>query len=179
MKNSLVMFIFSVFDRFFLFLFFFFCFFFLLRNLFQKIKSLCLSWNLEPRLIQICRIRWRFSFFFSFLRLEIGNWVQNVVQKFKIVSLTWNLVPRLFQICKVWWSKVCDVHLCFRLFLVNVAQKSHFAFWCYLINLLTVYSQKLETSDFSCLSRIFGLQPASFAVRTQNIRQEWVDIYCL
>ena len=71
------------------------------RNLFKKIKILYWSSNLEPRLIQICRIQ-LWSSFFYFLKLEITFWI-NLVQKFKIVILTKNLVPTLFQICKVWW----------------------------------------------------------------------------
>ena len=62
----------------------------------SKIKIVCLSWNLKPRLTRICRIWWWFSFFILF-------WV-NLVQKFRIISLSWNLVPKQFLICKIqWW----------------------------------------------------------------------------
>ena len=37
---------------------------------------------------------------------------------------------------------------CFRLFLQVLSKKIHLAFWCYLINLPAVCSQKLETSGF-------------------------------
>ena len=78
MKNSVVMFIFSE-------LVFKYPY---LGKLIQKI--VCWSWNLDPRLIWICR------FFFSFLDWKYSFWV-NLVQKFKIVSLNWNLMPRLFE----------------------------------------------------------------------------------
>ena len=61
MKNSMIMFIFSVFKRKYSFS----------GNSFQKIKIVCWSWNLEPRLIEISTIRWWFSFFFLF-RSEIA-----------------------------------------------------------------------------------------------------------
>ena len=49
----------------------------------------CWSWDLEPRIIQICRIWW---------------WILiNLFQKFKVLILSWNLVPELLGICKVWW----------------------------------------------------------------------------
>ena len=56
----------------------------------------CWSLNLEPRLIQICRIQWGFLYFY-FLGWKYHFWVK-MVRKFKIVSLPW-----LFQICQIWW----------------------------------------------------------------------------
>ena len=80
----------------------------ILRKLFQKIKFFCSSWNLEPRLIRIFRIRWWFSFI-SFLDRKYLFW-ENLVTKFKIVSLSWNLLPRLFRICRTeWWYSVFPV----------------------------------------------------------------------
>ena len=55
--------------------------------------------NLEPRLIQICRIRWWFPFVFLF-------WIRNTlfwVNLSKIVCLTWNFVPRPFWKRKIRW----------------------------------------------------------------------------
>ena len=72
MKNSMVMFM-------------FFCFWLgvsFFWKFFPKIKLACWSWNLEPRLIRIGRIKWWFSFFF---RLEIPFLV-NLVQKLKRVK---------------------------------------------------------------------------------------------
>ena len=81
MKNSMSMFIFPVFDW---------------KYLFWKFvpyrKILYWSYNLEPRLIRICRIRCWFSFC---LDRKYPFWV-NLVQKFKRVSLRQNLV---FIIC--------------------------------------------------------------------------------
>ena len=71
-------------------------------NLVQKFKIVSLSWNLAPRITQICIIQW-WCFLFCF-RLEIpflgkfGSFPQ------KIVSLNWNLVPSLIRICKIQWS---------------------------------------------------------------------------
>ena len=98
-------------------------------SLVQKIKTVILSWNYVPRLIRICRIRWRFSLF-SFL-----DWYySNLVKKSKIVSLSLNLIPKLFRICKIrWWCS-----LCFTPFFVSFFEKFHLAFWCYLINLPAV-----------------------------------------
>ena len=44
-------------------------YYFYLGKLFQKIKIVCWSWHLEPRLILTCRIQWWFSFFFFVLDL--------------------------------------------------------------------------------------------------------------
>ena len=87
-KNSIMIFIFSAFDR----------KYSVLGNLFQKIKIVCWSWKLELRLIQICRI-WRWFSVFFFLDRKYSFWV-NLVQKLKIVILTWNLsrLARLFRI---------------------------------------------------------------------------------
>ena len=73
----------------------------------SKTKLVRWSWNLEPQLIGICRIRWWISFY-SFLDWKYPFWV-NLVQKTKIVSLRQNLVSRLFRICKIrWWCS----HFC-------------------------------------------------------------------
>ena len=37
-----------------------------LGNFFEKVKIICLTWNLESREIGMCRIWWWFSFFFFF-----------------------------------------------------------------------------------------------------------------
>ena len=66
-----------------------------------KIKN-CLKWNLLPKPIQICRIRWRCSLF----PFSTGNTVfwENWIPKFKIVRLKWNLLPRLIRICRIQWQ---------------------------------------------------------------------------
>ena len=59
-------------------------------DLLQKLKFLSVSWNLSPRLIQICRIQWWCSPFL----FEAGNtsfW-QIWSKQIKIVALSWNLV---------------------------------------------------------------------------------------
>ena len=78
-------------------------------NLVQKTKTVSLSWNLVPRLIQICSIqRWCFHFFcFWPEKLYCANLVQ-----IKIFSLSWNLLPRIIRICKIPWR--CS------LFLLNI-----------------------------------------------------------
>ena len=87
-------------------------------NLLQKIKIVCWSWNLETRLIRICRIRWWFSFY-CLIDWKYLFWV-NFVQKFKIFSLSWNWVPRLFRICKIrWWCSLS----CFRPFSQVLSKK--------------------------------------------------------
>ena len=66
----------------------------------------------------------------------------------KSVSLRWNLVSRLFRICKIrWWCSFS----CFRPFFASFVQKYIWHF-DYLINLLAVYSQRLETSGFLVIS---------------------------
>ena len=54
-------------------------------NLPQKIKIVSLSWNLVPRLIQICKIQW-WCFFFSIFDRKYIFWA-NLVQKIEIASL--------------------------------------------------------------------------------------------
>ena len=80
MYNSMV-FIFSVFHQ-----KYSFC-----ANLVQKIKIVCLSWNLVPRPIRIWRNQWCPLFLFW---LETTLWV-NLVLNTKIVNLSWKLVSRL------------------------------------------------------------------------------------
>ena len=55
-------------------------------NSILKIKNVCWSLNLAPRLCGICRIQRRFYFFF--LDRKHPSWV-NLVQKFKVFSLFW------------------------------------------------------------------------------------------
>ena len=92
----------------------------------SKIKIVSWSWNLEPRLIQICRknskIRWYWYFsFFFFIDRKYPSCV-NLVQKFKRVSVRRNLVPRLIWICKILW---CSLFY-FRTFL-QVLSKNQFS----------------------------------------------------
>ena len=117
-------------------------------NLVHKIKIVYWSWNLEPRLIRICRIRWGFSIF-PFPDWKYYFRLNKLVQKFKIVILSWNLVPGLLRICKIrWW---CSLFLLYPFF-CKFYSKNLLAFWCYLINLPAVYWQRLEASDSSCFT---------------------------
>ena len=89
------------------------------ENLVPKLKIVSLSWNLELRLIRMCRIRWWFSFY-SFLDWKYLFKV-NLVQKSKIASLSWHLVLRLFRICKIWWWYFFSI---LDLFLHSLSKKS-------------------------------------------------------
>ena len=133
MKNSIVLFIFSVFNRNILFW----------EICFKKSKLL----ELKFRLIRICR-SWRWFSVFSFLGLKYPFWVK-LVQKFKNITLSWNVVPTHFWICKIrlWWSLFC-----FRPAFASFVQKINLTFWCHLINLSVIYSQRLEASGFSCFN---------------------------
>ena len=74
-------------------------------NLVQKFKIANLSWNLAPRLIQVCRIQWWHSAFL----FQSGNTLFGQIwsKKMKIVSLCWNLAPSLIWICRIhWWCSL-------------------------------------------------------------------------
>ena len=74
-------------------------------NLVQKFKIVSLSWNLAPRLIQVCRIQWWCSLFL----FQNGNTLFGQIwsKKIKIVSLCWNLAPSLIRICRIqWWCSL-------------------------------------------------------------------------
>ena len=97
MQNSMMMFIFSVFDYKYPFW----------AHLFQKVKIISWSWNLGARLIWICRIKWCWSLFL-FLN---GNilFAQIWSKKSKIISLSWNLVPALIGTWRIQWT--CSLFL--------------------------------------------------------------------
>ena len=63
-------------------------------------------WNLVPRIIWICCVRWWCSFFsfcfFFFLDWKYLFWV-NFIRKIKIIYLKSNLLHRLSRIRSVWW----------------------------------------------------------------------------
>ena len=122
MKNSVVMFIFCV------FIWRYPC----LSKWFQKVRIVCWSWNLKPRLIGTSGIRRWFLFFIFLFFLLKYYFRDNLVQKFEIVSLGWNLIPRLLQICKI----RDNVHecFCFRPFLQVLSKKSicHFGVTCWI-----------------------------------------------
>ena len=94
------------------------------------LKIVNLSWNLVPRLIQICRNQWWCSLFLFYCFNIVSNdhgrihscdffvfdWIYpfgaNLIQKIKIVSLNWKLVRKLIWICRIqWWYSF----FCFRL----------------------------------------------------------------
>ena len=95
MQNSMVMFIFSVFDWKYPFW----------ANLAQKVKIISWSWNFVPRLIRICRIHWCCSrFLFSTGNTLFG---QICSKKIKIFNLRWKLILRLIPICRIqWWCSL-------------------------------------------------------------------------
>ena len=86
------------------------------------LKIVNLSWNLGPRLIQICRNQWWCSLFLFYCFNIVSNdhgrihscdffvsdqkypfWA-NLLQNIRIVSLGCNLVLRLIRICRIqWW----------------------------------------------------------------------------
>ena len=70
-----------------------------------------------------------------------------MAEKFKIFILIWNLLPGLSRTCKIWWW--CSLFLFYTIF-YKFYSKNLLAFWCYLIDLSAVYSQRLETSDLFC-----------------------------
>ena len=72
------------------------------ENLAQKLKIVSLSWNLMPRLIQICKILWWcLSFLFSNGNTLFGGKFDSKNYYF---SLSWNLVPKLIQMSEIpWW----------------------------------------------------------------------------
>ena len=95
MQNSMMLFIFSIFEWKYPFR----------ANLVQKIKIVTLSWNLVSTLTRTCRIQWWCSFFFVFDR-KYPFWA-NLVRKIKIVTLSWNLVPTLSRTCRIqWWCSL-------------------------------------------------------------------------
>ena len=62
------------------------------------LKIVLLSWNLAPKLIQVCRIKWGINFFC--FRVEIP-FLGKFGPKTGIVILCWNLPSRLIQICRI------------------------------------------------------------------------------
>ena len=129
MQNSMVMFIFSLFDQKYPFS----------TNLIQKFKIISWSWNLVPTLIPTCRIQWwdslllfligntlfeqirskksklsvelKFGTYtnsnmqnsmviFTFFDRKYPFWA-NFVQKVRLISWSWNLVPKLIRISRI------------------------------------------------------------------------------
>ena len=115
---------------------------FILAVLDKKIKIVSWSWNLLSRLIGVYH---SMVIFIVFLLDQKYSFWMNLVQKFIIFSL--NLIPSLIRIC----TMVMVTFSVLDLFFGSFVQKHHLAFWCYLINLPAVYSQKLEVSGCSCL----------------------------
>ena len=96
----------------------------------QKFKIVSLSWNLSPRLIQVCRIQWWCSLFLFqngntlfgqiwsnmqnsmvMFTFSVFDWKYpfraNLVQKINVVSLTWNFILRLIQVRRIqWWCSL-------------------------------------------------------------------------
>ena len=81
MHNSLVMFIFSVFK-------WKYC---LWANLIQRITIITLSWNLEPRLIRICRIQWGCSLFLISTRNTFFQQICSKKSKLSVKAEIWYL----------------------------------------------------------------------------------------
>ena len=110
------------------------------------------SWNLAPRLTNICRIWWLYSFLVSFLERKYPFWVYLVENsKFQV---TMKFLHRLFLMHKIrWWRSLFD----FGPFLASFVQKVHLAFQYYLINLEAVYSQRPKASGFVSNWKIWKL----------------------
>ena len=125
-------------------------------NLVKKIKIVCLSGNLVPRLIWLCRIQW--VHFFSFL-LEIPFWA-NLIQKIKIVSLSWNFKPNLFE----------DAELCRKYVVITFSvldQKN--SFWKNLVKKNQNCQFKLKFGTKTNLStRFFYKQPSCLGCDVKN-----------
>ena len=89
-------------------------------NLFQKIKIICWSWNLEPRLIRICRIRLGFSIF-PFLDRKYYfsiNYFGPKIPNFDFVMKFGTLI-----ISNMWNSMVMFTFSVLDLFFANFIQK--------------------------------------------------------
>ena len=89
MQNSMVIYIFSVFNQKYLFG----------QIWCKKIKLVSLSWNFLPRITWTCRIQCLCSLFL--FKTSKNLFWANLVQKNKIVSLSRNFVPRLIWICRI------------------------------------------------------------------------------
>ena len=90
MKNSIVMFTFSVFHWKYPYW----------ANFFSKFKIILISWNWVQRLVPLCRIQWCYSLLLLYIDWKYPFWV-NSVQKIKIVGLSWDLVQRLIRIRRI------------------------------------------------------------------------------
>ena len=87
-----------------------------------------LSRNLVPSLIQICRIRWWFSFFLFQTR---NTFLGKFGLKIKIASWSWNLVPRPIGIRTTqWW---CSFFSIFDPFLGNLFQIFKIISWSWIL----------------------------------------------
>ena len=116
MQNSVVMFLFCVFDRKYPFR----------ANLVQNIQIDSLTWNLVPKVIGMIvwanlvqniktdSLTWNFvprvirmMVFRCFILDRKHPFCANFVKKTKIVSLSWNLVPRIIRISRIqWWCSL-------------------------------------------------------------------------
>ena len=81
MQNSMVMFILSVFDWKYPFW----------ANLVQKVKLICLSWNLVPRLIRIWWIQWWCSLFLFLIENMLFGQIWSRKLKSSVQGETWHL----------------------------------------------------------------------------------------
>ena len=131
MQNSMVMFTFSVFDG--------KCPFW--ANLILKLDIVRLSWNLLPSWFEYTAFNRDVHLFFFWPKIPFFSKLdpESCQFKLKLGTLT-NLNMQK--------SMVMFIFFCF--WPSSLVQKINFAFWCYLINLPAVYSQRLEASCFSC-----------------------------
>ena len=89
----------------------------------------------------------------------------NFLQKIEIVNLSWSLVPRPSRICRIQWY-------CSRFWAASFVQNKYLAFWCYLMNLPSVYSKRLEASG-SC-----SYTNKECALKLIKFRRSKVDALC-
>ena len=137
MKNSIAMLSFCVFDLKYTFFW----------KLIPKTKTVCLSWNLESRLIWICRIRWYFTFFL----IRKYPFRVNLIQKFKTIIIRQNLLPTLE--CLIDLPPLINLSI-FSLVLINYWEKFSTRVWNDI--LILSFSQSRKRSDPS--GTCFALQ---------------------
>ena len=104
-----------------------------------------LSWNLVSRAFRICKIRR--NVFFCFCCCYFFYY--SVVVIFFIIIVIFFIIFILFYFFIFYFIYfILFFHFLF-LFFYFIFFDIHLTFWCYLINLPAVYSQRLEASGFS------------------------------
>ena len=127
------------------------------------------SWNLVPKLIQICRIQWwspPFSIFkkkylFSVFGQKYPLWA-NLIQEIKILSLNWNLVSKLIWICRIKsWSSLFLFSTGNNHFWANLVQ--HYQNCQLKLNLSILTNSNLQNSKVKFIFPVFDQKYSSWA----------------